>query len=319
VIDEAWCIGCTLCIKACPVDCIVGAPSRCTPSSSPVHRLRTVPAGLPGGLHRHGARHRAAHRLAGLERAAGRPGARALRFHRLPSQREARERRASGRQGRGQAGRPAAASQLTDPEALERKRAIIEAACSGRATGPRASHDRRRPIERLLRHAGVRPTRSPQTELSYSSVFELLAAVLLSAQATDVSVNKATAGCSPGRHAAGHALTLGEEGIAEHIKTIGLFRNKAKNTLALSRLLLERHGGEVPAEREALEALPGVGRKTANVVLNTAFRQPTMAVDTHIFRVANRTGLAPGKDVLEVEKALLRACPRTTCSTPTTG
>ena len=105
-------------------------------------------------------------------------------------------------------------------------------------------------------------------------------------------------------------VTLGEEGIAEHIKTIGLFRNKAKNTLALSRLLLERHGGEVPAEREALEALPGVGRKTANVVLNTVFRQPAMAVDTHIFRLANRTGLAPGKDVLEVEKALLRRVPK---------
>ena len=105
-------------------------------------------------------------------------------------------------------------------------------------------------------------------------------------------------------------VTLGEEGIAEHIKTIGLFRNKAKNTLALSRLLLERHGGEVPAQREALEALPGVGRKTANVVLNTVFRQPVMAVDTHIFRLANRTGLAPGKDVVEVEKALMRRVPK---------
>ena len=105
-------------------------------------------------------------------------------------------------------------------------------------------------------------------------------------------------------------VSLGEEGIADCIKTIGLFRNKAKNTLALSRLLLERHGGEVPAEREALEALPGVGRKTANVVLNTVFRQPAMAVDTHIFRLSNRTGLAPGKDVLEVEKALLRRVPK---------
>ena len=103
---------------------------------------------------------------------------------------------------------------------------------------------------------------------------------------------------------------LGEEAVSEAIKTIGLFRNKAKNTLALSRLLLERHGGEVPAEREALEALPGVGRKTANVVLNTVFRQPAMAVDTHIFRLSNRTGLAPGKDVLEVEKALLRRVPK---------
>ncbi len=150
----------------------------------------------------------------------------------------------------------------------------------------------------------------PQTELEYDSPFQLLVAVVLSAQATDRSVNIATRKLFAAAPTPEAMVTLGEEGIAEHIKTIGLFRNKAKNTLALSRLLLERHGGEVPASREALEALPGVGRKTANVVLNTIFRQPVMAVDTHIFRVGNRTGLAPGKDVLEVEKRLMRRVPR---------
>ena len=150
----------------------------------------------------------------------------------------------------------------------------------------------------------------PQTELEYDSPYQLLVAVVLSAQATDRSVNIATRKLFAAAPTPEAMVTLGEEGIAEHIKTIGLFRNKARNTLALSRLLLERHGGEVPANREALEALPGVGRKTANVVLNTIFRQPVMAVDTHIFRVGNRTGLAPGKDVLEVEKRLMRRVPR---------
>ena len=150
----------------------------------------------------------------------------------------------------------------------------------------------------------------PQTELEYDSPYQLLVAVVLSAQATDRSVNIATRKLFAAAPTPETMVTLGEESIAEHIKTIGLFRNKAKNTLALSRLLLERHGGEVPAVREALEALPGVGRKTANVVLNTIFRQPVMAVDTHIFRVGNRTGLAPGRDVLEVEKRLMRRVPR---------
>ena len=151
---------------------------------------------------------------------------------------------------------------------------------------------------------------NPQTELEYGSPFQLLVAVVLSAQATDRSVNIATRKLFSDAPTPEAMVTLGEAGIAEHIKTIGLFRNKAKNTLALSRLLLERHGGEVPANREALEALPGVGRKTANVVLNTVFRQPVMAVDTHIFRLSNRTGLAPGKDVVEVEKALMRRVPK---------
>jgi len=151
----------------------------------------------------------------------------------------------------------------------------------------------------------------PQTELAYSSVFELLAAVLLSAQATDVGVNKATRGlfaCAPTPQ---KMLELGVAGIEHHIRTIGLFRTKAKNLHETCRLLLERHGGQVPREREALEALPGVGRKTANVVLNVAFGEATMAVDTHIFRVSNRTGLAPGKTPLAVEEALLRRVPQT--------
>ncbi len=151
----------------------------------------------------------------------------------------------------------------------------------------------------------------PQTELAYSSVFELLAAVLLSAQATDVGVNKATLGlfaCAPTPQ---KMLELGVAGIEHHIRTIGLFRTKAKNLHETCRLLLERHDGQVPRERSALEALPGVGRKTANVVLNVAFGEPTMAVDTHIFRVSNRTGLAPGKTPLAVEEALLRRVPQT--------
>ncbi|MFT3758653.1 endonuclease III [Thauera sp.] len=151
---------------------------------------------------------------------------------------------------------------------------------------------------------------SPQTELEYASPYQLLVAVVLSAQATDRSVNIATRKLFADAPTPEAMVSLGEASIAEHIKTIGLFRNKAKNTLALSRLLLERHGGEVPADRDALEALPGVGRKTANVVLNTVFRQPVMAVDTHIFRLSNRSGLAPGKDVVEVEKALMRRVPK---------
>ncbi len=151
---------------------------------------------------------------------------------------------------------------------------------------------------------------APTTELEYASPYQLLVAVVLSAQATDKSVNLATRKLFAAAPTPEAMLSLGEEGVAGYIRTIGLFRNKAKNTVALSRLLLERHSGEIPHERAALEALPGVGRKTANVVLNTVFREPTMAVDTHIFRLANRTGLAPGKDVLAVEKALLRRVPK---------
>ena len=149
----------------------------------------------------------------------------------------------------------------------------------------------------------------PASELVYSSVFELLTAVLLSAQATDVSVNKATRRLFAVAPSPQKMLALGLDGVIEHIKTIGLFRSKAKHLLETCRLLIERHGGRVPRSREALEALPGVGRKTANVVLNVAFGEPTLAVDTHIFRVGNRTGLAPGKTPLAVELKLLQRVP----------
>jgi len=150
---------------------------------------------------------------------------------------------------------------------------------------------------------------APATELEYASPFQLLIAVILSAQATDVGVNKATARLFPVAPTPAAILALGVDGLSDHIKTIGLFRTKAKNVIATCRMLVEQHGGQVPEDRAALEALPGVGRKTANVVLNTAFGHPTIAVDTHIFRVGNRTGLAPGKTPLEVEKKLLRATP----------
>ena len=150
---------------------------------------------------------------------------------------------------------------------------------------------------------------APTTELEYTTPFELLVAVVLSAQATDVGVNKATRKLYPVANTPTAILALGEERLKGYINTIGLYNAKAANVIALCRRLLELHGGEVPHSRAALEALPGVGRKTANVVLNTAFGEPTIAVDTHIFRVANRTGLAPGKDVRAVEDNLLRVVP----------
>lgn len=149
----------------------------------------------------------------------------------------------------------------------------------------------------------------PTSELDYGSNFELLISVLLSAQATDVSVNKATAKLYPVANTPEEILALGEDGLKGYIKTIGLFNTKAKNTLATCRILIEQHDSQVPEDRTALEALPGVGRKTANVILNTAFGHPTIAVDTHIFRVSNRTGIAPGKDVLAVERKLLKLVP----------
>jgi len=149
----------------------------------------------------------------------------------------------------------------------------------------------------------------PVTELEYTSVFELLAAVLLSAQATDVGVNKATRRLFAVANTPRKMLALGLPGLEDHIRTIGLYRSKARHLIETCRILVERHGGEVPRSREALEALPGVGRKTANVVLNVAFGEPTMAVDTHIFRVSNRTGLAPGKTPLAVEQKLLQRVP----------
>jgi endonuclease-3 len=151
---------------------------------------------------------------------------------------------------------------------------------------------------------------NPETELEYSSPFELLLAVALSAQATDVSVNKATRKLFPVANTAHAVYELGVDGLSEYIKTIGLYNSKAKNAIAMCKILIEKYDGEVPQTREELEALPGVGRKTANVVLNTAFRQIAMAVDTHIFRVSNRTKIATGKNVREVEDRLIRLVPK---------
>lgn len=151
---------------------------------------------------------------------------------------------------------------------------------------------------------------NPTTELNFDSPFELLVAVALSAQSTDKGVNKATAKLFPVANTPEAILALGLDGLKEYIKTIGLYNNKAKNVMAACEILVEKHSSVVPNNRADLEALPGVGRKTANVILNTAFRQPTMAVDTHIFRVSNRTGIAPGKNVVEVEKKLLRHVPK---------
>ena len=164
---------------------------------------------------------------------------------------------------------------------------------------------KRREIFLRLQAANPHPT----TELEYSTPFELLVAVMLSAQATDVSVNAATRHLFPVANTPEKILALGEEKLREYIQRIGLYKNKAKHVMQTCRLLVENHGGAVPQTRGELEALPGVGRKTANVILNTAFGQPTIAVDTHIFRLANRIGLAPGKDVLEVEKKLLKFVP----------
>ncbi len=168
------------------------------------------------------------------------------------------------------------------------------------------NRDKRQQIFERLREANPHPT----TELEYGNPFQLLIAVILSAQSTDVGVNKATRALFKKVKTPKAMLKLGEEGLREHIKTIGLFNTKGRNIIKTCTLLEEQHGGKVPQERAALEALPGVGRKTANVILNTAFGQPTIAVDTHIFRVANRTGIAPGKNVNEVEKRLLRLVPK---------
>lgn len=165
--------------------------------------------------------------------------------------------------------------------------------------------EKRGEILRRLRDANPHPT----TELTFSTPFELLIAVLLSAQATDVSVNKATAKLYPVANTPEALLALGVDGVKEYIRTIGLFNSKAENIIKTCRILLDKHQGQVPENREALEALPGVGRKTANVVLNTAFGWPTIAVDTHIFRVCNRTGFAPGKNVDAVEEKLLKVVP----------
>ncbi len=167
------------------------------------------------------------------------------------------------------------------------------------------SPQQRTEVFRRLRAANP----DPRSELVYGSPFELLVSVVLSAQATDKSVNRATEGLFKVANTPEAMIRLGRRGLERYIKSIGLYRTKAKNLVAACKLLVERHGGEVPRTREALETLPGVGRKTANVILNTAFGEPTIAVDTHIFRVANRTGLAPGRDVVAVEEKLLKVVP----------
>jgi endonuclease-3 len=167
------------------------------------------------------------------------------------------------------------------------------------------NQQKRQEIFRRFQSETIKPT----SELKYDSTFELLISVLLSAQATDVSVNKATAKLYPVANTPEKIVALGVDGLTDYIKTIGLFNSKAKNTIATCQILIDKHNSEVPEDRAALEALPGVGRKTANVVLNTAFGHPTIAVDTHIFRVSNRTGIAPGKDVVAVENKLLKFVP----------
>ena len=167
------------------------------------------------------------------------------------------------------------------------------------------NRSKRQEIFTRLRAANPHPT----TELNYANPFQLLVAVILSAQSTDVGVNKATRALFKKAKTPAAMMKLGEEGLKDYIKTIGLFNTKAKNIIKTCSILVEQHAGNVPQDRAALEALPGVGRKTANVVLNTAFGQPTIAVDTHIFRVSNRTGIAPGKNVIEVEQRLLRLVP----------
>ena len=168
------------------------------------------------------------------------------------------------------------------------------------------NNQKRHEIFRRFQSAITKPT----TELNYDSTFELLISVLLSAQATDISVNKATARLYPVANTPEKMIALGEARLKQYIKTIGLFNSKAKNIIETCRILIEKHNSEVPEDRDALEALPGVGRKTANVVLNTAFGHPAIAVDTHIFRVSNRTGIAPGRNVAAVEKQLLKFVPR---------
>lgn len=206
----------------------------------------------------------------------------------------------------GPAGRPRgkadlAALLLPDPAPAPRRRAVANAAAAAHGKTVRP-WSKREITEAFTRFEQRNP--EPQGELEHSDPFTLLVAVVLSAQATDAGVNKATRGLFAAASTPAAMVALGEEGVAGHIRTLGLYRGKAKNVVELSRLLLERHGGTVPQDRAALEALPGVGRKTANVVLNIAFGHPTIAVDTHLFRVANRTGLAPGATPLEVEEKL---------------
>src|SRR5881628_10083 len=268
----------------------------------PLHRLHALHRGLPGGRDRRRASADAHRGRALVHRLRAVPAALPRRLHRhAPGQRRL-ERRP---QGGGEATRTAAQAA---PRAAG-VRFVGEKSPRGDRRGAGAQKamnpEKRREIFRRFQAANPNPT----TELRYRTPYELLVAVVLSAQATDKSVNQASAVLFERFDTPDKMVKLGVAGLEKYIRRIGLYRTKAKNVVALSKILLEEHGGEVPASREALERLPGVGRKTANVVLNTAFGQPTVAVDTHIFRVANRTGLAPGKDPLEVEQRLLKFTP----------
>ncbi len=271
-IDEARCIGCARCLAPCPVDAIVGAAKH----------LHTVLADRCTGceLCLPPCPVDCIELRPGLPPAANQPELNRERFR-------AHGVRLAGR-------------------ALDRQRELGRQEGHGAAAHPGAMNEaKRRALFERLRQANP----EPRTELNYRSPFELLVAVVLSAQATDKSVNKATAKLFPVANTPTALLALGVRGLSPYIQSIGLYNAKAKNLIAACRLLLEKHGGEVPRTREELEELPGVGRKTANVVLNTAFGEATIAVDTHIFRVANRTGLAPGKTERAVEDKLLKFVP----------
>jgi endonuclease-3 len=285
LIDEAVCIGCTKCILACPVDAIVGASKmmhsilveECTGcelciAPCPVDCISMAP------MHDDGTNRAVQYRA--------RYEAHLTRLEHWEA-----ERTAESEHGGGRGRRRGARGDCAGTREKNRRRRMNAA--------------RRAEIFRRLREANPKPT----TELEYQTPFQLLIAVILSAQATDVGVNKATRRLFPLAGTPQALLALGQDELKRYISTIGLFNAKAKNVIATCRILVEQHGGQVPRTREALEALPGVGRKTANVILNTAFGEATIAVDTHIFRVANRTGLAPGKTVRAVEDKLEKVVP----------
>ena len=294
-IDEAVCIGCTLCIRACPVDAIVGAAKTdAHRSGRPLHRLRTLPAAVSGRLHRHDGR------SARVDRGRRRGRAHAVSIAQFAARATRRQAHvAPGRQGN------VARAECDARHAPEDGRGGPRPSPRPPGSGQPVNPAKRRAIYERLRQQNPHP----RSELSYRTPFELLIAVVLSAQATDKSVNLATAKLFPVARTPQAIVKLGEAGLIPYIQTIGLFRTKAKNVVALCRQLIAEHGGEVPADHDALVRLPGVGRKTANVVMNVAFGQPTIAVDTHIFRVANRTGLAPGSTPEEVERKLVKFTP----------
>src|SRR6266852_1574161 len=278
------------------------AHHRCPDRREPLHRLHALHRGLPGGRDRRRASTDAHRGRALVHRLRAVPASLPPRLHRHDHGQRRLGRRP---QGGGEATRtaPQAAPRAAGIRlAGERSpRSHLRGAGAQKAMNPAT----RREIFRRFQAANPNPT----TELRYRTLYELLVAVVLSAQATDKSVNQASAVLFEQFDTPEKMVKLGVAGLEKYIRRIGLYRTKAKNVVALSKILLEEHGGEGPASREALEGLPGVGRKTANVVLNTAFGQPTVAVDTHIFRVANRTGIAPGKDPLEVEQKLLKFTP----------